>query len=250
MSAWMKLLVTAGSVLAVLSAQGAELTVSAAASLTNAFKEIGLAYEIRYPETRVLLNFAASDALLAQISKGAPVDVFASADQDAMDKAQAQQLIVTGTRTNFVGNTLVVITPSDSTLVLKTLADLQQAGIRRIALGNPAGVPFGRYARRALDAQALWPMLEGKAIYAQNVRQALDYVARGEVDAGFVYVTDAAIQKDKVRVAFAVPSEPPITYPVGIISGSPHTVEAARFIAYLHAPTGQAILAKYGFLRP
>ena len=113
--------------LAVGSASAEELIVSAAASLTNAFKALGPVFEAQHPGTKVLFNFAASDALVQQIAKGAPVDVFASADQEAMDKAQTQQLLVSGTRKNFVGNSLVLIVPADSTLAIATVADLTQA---------------------------------------------------------------------------------------------------------------------------
>ncbi len=246
----MKYVGAAALSLGMLLAQAGELTVSAAASLTNAFKEAGPAYEQLHPGTKVLLNFGGSDALVQQIAKGAPVDVFASADQDAMDKAQAQKLIVEGSRRNFVSNMLAVIVPTSSTLSLKSLDDLRQSGVKHIALGNPKGVPFGRYAKHALDSQKLWPVLESKAIYTQNVRQALDYVARDEVDAGFVYATDAAIQKDKVRVAFSVPSEIQITYPIAAINGGAQAEEAKRFIEFLLSPAGQSILAKYGFLKP
>jgi len=233
-----------------LAAQAADLTVSAAASLTNAFKELAPAFESAHPGTKLLLNFAASDALLAQIAKGAPVDVFASADQETMDKAEAQKLLVAGSRRNFANNALVLITPLEGALPLKALADLQKAEVRHIALGKPEGVPAGRYAKGALEGARLWAAVEPKAVYAANVRQALDYVARGEVEAGFVYATDAAIQKDKVKVAFSVPTETPISYPLGAIAGSPNAEGARQFIDYLLSPAGQAVLARYGFQKP
>jgi molybdate transport system substrate-binding protein len=244
-----RLLTAALSVLT-LGAHAADLTVSAAASLTNAFKELAPAFEAQNPGTRLLLNFAASDALLAQIAKGAPVDVFASADQETMDRAQAQQLLAAGSRRDFVSNSLVLITPSDSTLALGALADLKQPGVKRIALGQPSGVPAGRYAKGALEAAKLWTELEPKAVYAQNVRQALDYVARGEAEAGFVYGTDAAVLKNKVKVALAVPTETPIRYPVALVAGSPNPTAARAFADYLLSPAGQAVLARHGFQKP
>ncbi|KQU81524.1 MULTISPECIES: molybdate ABC transporter substrate-binding protein [unclassified Rhizobacter] len=244
-----RLLLAAVSVLAT-TAHAADLTVSAAASLTNAFKELAPAFEARNPGTKLLLNFAASDALLAQIARGAPVDVFASADQETMDRAQAQQLIAAGSRRNFANNALVLIAPADSRLVLATLSDLKQPGVRRIALGQPSGVPAGRYAKGALEAARLWGDVEPKAVYAQNVRQALDYVARGEAEAGFVYGTDAALLKDKVKVAFAVPTDTPIRYPVALIAGSPSPAEARAFVDHLLSPAGQAVLARHGFHTP
>ena len=233
-----------------LAAGAADLTVSAAASLSNAFRELGSIFEAQNPATKVVFNFGASDALLAQIAKGAPVDVFAAADQESMDRAEAQKLLAPGSRRNFVSNSLVLITPADGTLVLTSLADLQKAEVRRVTLGTPSGVPVGRYAKGALEAARLWAAVEPKAVYAQNVRQSLDYVARGEVEAGFVYATDAAIQKDKVKIAFTVPTETPISYPVAAVAGSPNPDAARKFVDFLITPATQTVLARYGFGKP
>lgn len=233
-----------------LAAQAADLTVSAAASLSNAFREIGTAFETRHPETKVVFNFAASDALLAQIAKGAPVDVFAAADQETMDRADAEKLLRPGSRRDFVANTLVVVQPADATLRLVALGDLRRADVKRIALGAPAGVPAGRYAKGALEKAGLWSAAEAKAVFAQNVRQALDYVARGEVEAGFVYATDALIQKDKVKVAFTVPGDTAIRYPIAAVQQGPNGDAARRFVAFVATPEAQATLARHGFSRP
>jgi molybdate transport system substrate-binding protein len=233
-----------------LAANAADLTVSAAASLTNAFKELGPAFEAQNPGTTVVFNFAASDALLAQIAKGAPADVFASADQEAMDRADAQKLLAAGSRRNFVGNSLVMIVPSDSALGLKAPADLQRPEVKRVAIGNPASVPVGRYTKGSLEAAKLWAAVEPKAVMAQSVRQALDYVARGEVEAGFVYSTDAAIMKDKVKVVAMVPTKTSITYPVAAVNASPNPDAARKFLDFVLTPASQAVLARYGFGKP
>jgi molybdate transport system substrate-binding protein len=233
-----------------LAAHAADLTVSAAASLTNAFKELAPAFEAQNPGTTVVFNFAASDALLAQIAKGAPADVFASADQEAMDRADAQKVLVAGTRRNFVSNSLVMIVPSDSTLGLKAPADLQKGEVKRIAIGNPASVPVGRYTKGSLEAAKLWTAVEPKAVMAQSVRQALDYVARGEVEAGFVYATDAAIMKDKVKIVATVPTETSISYPIAAVSSSPNPDAARKFLDFVVTPAAQAVLARYGFGKP
>jgi molybdate transport system substrate-binding protein len=232
------------------AAHAAEITVAAAASLSNAFKEAAAAFEKDHPNHKVLLNFAASDALVQQIAKGAPVDVFASADQDAMDKADSLKLLQTGSRKNFASNSVVLIVPAASTLNLTGLSDLTRVPVTRVTLGNPASVPIGRYARQALERAKLWTAVEPKAIYGTSVRQSLDYVARGEVDAGFVYATDVAVQKDKVRVVAAVPTETPVLYPVAVIAAGPQAVLGHQFVSFLLAPAGQAILARYGFGRP
>jgi molybdate transport system substrate-binding protein len=231
-------------------AAATDITVSAAASLTNAFKELSQAYEAAHPGDKVLLNFAASDALVAQIAKGAPVDVFASADQDAMDKAEQQQLLAAGSRKNFVSNSLVLIVPAASTLPVKSLPDLRLPAVAKITMGNPAGVPVGRYAKQALEKAGLWAAVEPKLIYGASVRQSLDYVARGEADAGFVYATDALLMKGKVKVALPVPTETPVLYPIAAVRTAPNAAGAGKFLAFAQAPAGQAILTKYGFGRP
>lgn len=236
--------------LTALAAQAADLTVSAAASLTNAFREIGPLFEAQNPGTAVVFNFAASDALLAQIARGAPADVFASADQETMDRADAQKLLAPGSRRNVVGNTLVMIVPGDSALGLKAPRDLHKPEVKRIVIGNPASVPVGRYTLGSLATAKLWAALEPKAVFAQNVRQALDYVARGEVEAGFVYATDAALMKDKVKVAATVSTETPITYPVASVAGSPNPAAARRFLDFLFTPASQAVFARHGFGKP
>jgi molybdate transport system substrate-binding protein len=238
------------ALLQVLPAAAADLTVSAAASLSNAFRELAPMFEAQNPDTNLQLNFGASGALLQQIAKGAPADVFASADQETMDQAQSQALVRGGTRRNFVSNTLVVIVPSDARNVPKAVADLGQAAYARVAIGLPASVPVGRYTRAVLQKARLWSTIEPKMIGAQNVRQALDYVARGEVDAGFVYSTDAALMPGKVRVALTVPSETPILYPIAPLVQAPNAAAAQKFVTFVLAPPAQAVLAKYGFGKP
>lgn len=233
-----------------LASQAADLTVSAATSLSNAFKALAPAFEAQHPGTKLLFNFAASDTLLAQLSKGAPVDVFASADQQTMDRAEQQKLLAVGSRHNFTGNSLVLVTPLQGGLPLKALADLRKPEVKRIALGKPEGVPAGRYAKGALEAAKLWAAVEPKAVYAQNVRQALDYVARGEVEAGFVYATDVAVQQDKVKVLFSVPTDSPISYPVAALAGSRNGDGARMFVGFLLTPTAQAVLERFGFQKP
>lgn len=228
----------------------ANLTVSAASSLTQTFKEIAQIYEARFPDVKVVLNFGASGALLQQLSKGAPVDVFASADQETMNLAEQQGLVKADERRDFVRNSLVLIVPADSKLSITGLPDLLAPGVKRIAIGNPASVPAGRYARQALQAARLWPVVQGKAINTHNVRQSLDYVARGEVDVGFVYATDAALMPNKVRVVAEVLLDTPIRYSVSAVAGSAHGAEAKRFIDYLASPAAQTVFARHGFLKP
>ncbi len=233
-----------------LAAKADALTVSAAASLTNALRNIAPLFEAAHPGTRVQLNFGASGALLQQITKGAPADVFASADQETMNQAQALGLIKTEQRRNFVSNALVVIVPRSATQVPTTLTDLSQPAYSRIAIGLPASVPVGRYTKGVLEAAKLWGVIEPKMVGANNVRQALDYVARVEVDAAFVYATDAARMADKVKVAFNVPTAQPILYPVAPLTGAPNADAAGKFVDFLFTPPAIAVWSKYGFGKP
>jgi len=231
-------------------AHAAELIVSAAASLANAFRDVGKLFEGRNPGHKLVFNFASSDVLLAQIAKGAPVDVFATADTESMDRAEKQGLLAPGTRRTLLRNKLTLIGSSGSSISLTNLASLEDTAIRRIAIGNPASVPAGRYAREALEKAGLWSKLEPKYILAQNVRQALDYVARGEVDAGLVYATDAAIMSGKVRVAADIPTTTPIAYPVALINDTRHRALAEAFSKLLGSEPAQAIFRRYGFSQP
>ncbi|MBV8605256.1 MAG: molybdate ABC transporter substrate-binding protein [Pelomonas sp.] len=232
------------------AARAVDLTVSAAASLAESFRELAPAFEAQHPGTHVVLNFAASDALLAQIRQGAPVDVFASADEATLDKAQAAGLLAAGTRHVFSHNALVLIVPGDARHVPKGLADLRDPAYARVALGAPAGVPAGRYAQGALQGAGLWDAVAPKAVFATNVRQALDYVVRGEVDAGFVYATDAQAFADKVRVVFDVATPTPIAYPLAVVEGSRAAELARAFADFVRSPAGQAVLARHGFRAP
>ncbi|WOB72311.1 molybdate ABC transporter substrate-binding protein [Achromobacter xylosoxidans] len=232
------------------SAHAGDLVVSAAASLTNAFKDVAQAYEKEHAGTKVILNFGASDVLLQQIVKGAPADVFASADQKAMDKAVEEKAVKPDTRIDFAANQVVLIVPTDSKANITALKDLTRADIKRIAYGNPASVPVGRYTQGALQAAGLWDAVQAKSVLAQNVRQSLDYVSRGEVDAGFVFATDAAVMPDKVKVAVRVPSQTPVTYPIAVTARDDAAKEAQSFVAYVMSPAGQEILSRYGFQKP
>lgn len=232
------------------SAMAADLIVSAAASLTNAFTGIGHEYERAHPETKVLFNFGGSGQLLQQIAKGAPVDVFASADQETMDRADKEGLAEPGSRIDFARNTLVVVVPRDAGLSPKSLRELTGNEFKHIAVGNPDSVPVGRYSKSALQASGVWDALQGKIVNTQNVRQSLDYVARGEVEAAFVYRTDAAVLPDKVRIVLEVPIAIPILYPIAIVKGSGGKSEAQEFVAFVRSDVVQRILQKYGFDKP
>jgi molybdate transport system substrate-binding protein len=231
-------------------AGAAEITVSAAASLKEAFTEMGRAFESANPAHKVLFNFAASGQLLQQIAQGAPVDVFASADEETMDKAARQGLVNSASRTSFARNQLVVVVPAVSSPPYARLTELARPEVKRIAIGNPESVPAGRYAKEVLETARLWADLQPKIVNAQNVRQVLDYVARDEVDAGFVYATDAALAVNRVRVVERPATAVTILYPIAVVSGAANAELAAAFVRFVRGESGQRILAGFGFLRP
>jgi molybdate transport system substrate-binding protein len=227
-----------------------ELIVSAAASLTNALKEVAREFEKTHPGTKVIGNFAASGVLLQQMAKGAPVDVFAAADEETMNQAEAKKLIIPATRQNFVSNRLVLIAPLDSQLPLSGLKGLTGPEVKRVAVGNPATVPAGRYAREALEQANLWNQLAPKFILAESVRQALDYVSRGEVDAGLVYATDAAIATGKVKVIQTMTGPSPILYPVAVAAATGKKALAQSLVDFILSPAAREIFLRSGFGKP
>jgi molybdate transport system substrate-binding protein len=227
----------------------ADLTVSAAASLTDAFKVLKADFEKKHPGTTIIYNFGASGSLLRQIENGAPVDVFASADQKTMDQAASKSLIVPATRVDFVQNGIVLIQPSDSKIHIKGIADLTQAGVKRIAIGNPATVPAGRYTQEALTNAKIWDAVQPKLVPGESVRQTLDYVTRGEVDAGFVFATDAKIAGAKVRFVQEAATTTKVTYPIAVIAASKNP-QAKAFVDFVVGAEGQKILHSYGFKKP
>lgn len=225
----------------------AEITVAAASSLTDAFKVIAQDFEKKYPKTKVNLTFASSGILLQQLRHGAPIDVFATADQQTMNEAQALSLIQNQTRVNFTSNQLVLIAPKNSTLKIQNLTDLNQAFIKRIAIGNPAYTPAGRYAQAVLEKQNLWNPIQSKLIKTQNVRHALDYVARSETQLGFVFSSDVLNQANKVKIVMNVPTLEPIQYPIAITKNTTNKLEADQFLKYVQSGAGKQVLQRYGF---
>jgi molybdate transport system substrate-binding protein len=228
------------------------LTVFGAASLANALEEVGRAFTARTGQA-VRFSFAASSQLAKQIESGAPADVFISADQDWMDYLASRRQIQPGTRRDIAGNRLVLVAPADSPVQLKIGPGFPLAtalGVRgRIAVGDPATVPAGKYARAALTRLGVWQSVEGRIIPADNVRTALNFVARGEAPLGIVYATDARAEK-RVRVVDAFPgsTHEPIRYPAAATAVA--AVDAAGFLEFLTSEPASAIFDRAGFDRP
>lgn len=225
------------------------LTVSAASSLQDAMRAIAPLFEAAHPGWRVRLNTGASGALVQQVARGAPVDVIATADAPSMDLAQSRGLLVDTARRDFARNRLVLVLPANAAgpPTLNSLQDLSSPRFARIALASAASAPAGRLAQQALQEAGLWPLLERRIVGAQHVRQVLDYVARGEVDAGFVYATDAQQAMSKVRMALGVPTAQPIVLPIAPLRAAAHPQGAALFVDFVLSPGAQAVLARHGF---
>ncbi|MFM2342695.1 MAG: hypothetical protein RLZZ592_2348 [Pseudomonadota bacterium] len=230
-------------------ARAQTLTVSAAASLTNVLRELAPKFEAARPGVKLQFNFAASGVLIQQIAQGAPVDVFISADEETMARGIEQKLLDAGTRRDIAANQVVLVVPKEGAPKVGALADLGTAAVQRIALGKLASVPAGRYARQSLEKARLWTALEPKVVFADSVRQVLDYVARGEVDAGFVYATDAAVMADKVRVVMRVEGHDPVRYPAALVAEGRQKALAGDFLGFLLGTQAQAALARTGFGR-
>ena len=235
------------------TAAPAEITVFAAASLTDALQEIAAAYE-KITGDKVVFNFAASSALARQIQEGAPADLFFSADEAKMDDLEKRGLVAKGTRRSLLSNTLVVVVPADSSLTIASPADLATSKVRALALAEPQSVPAGIYAKEWLKSQKLWSRVIDKVIPTENVRAALAAVESGNADAGIVYRTDARISK-KVRIAYEVSAAgaaggPKISYPLAVIAESKRQEAARKLLEYLESPPALEVFRRYGFLVP
>jgi len=230
------------------AAPAAEITVFAAASLMDSLKQIATNYEAQSGD-KVLFNFGASSFLARQIVEGAPADVFFSADEAKMDDLEKRGLMASGTRKSRLSNSLVIVVALKDGPAVSSPKDLATDRIHRLALADPAAVPAGIYARQYLQKEGLWSVVEGKVVPTENVRAALAAVESGNVDAGIVYQTDAAISR-KVKVAYAVPAKdgPSISYPAAALKNSAQPAAAAKFLDYLGTPAAKQVFRSYGFI--
>ncbi|MGE4557505.1 MAG: molybdate ABC transporter substrate-binding protein [Desulfovibrionaceae bacterium] len=233
-----------------LRASADELIVSAAASLTDAFKDIEPAFEKAHPGVDLMMNFASSGALYRQIEQGAPADVYASANPKWMAKAVENNFVAKADVHVFAQNSLVLATPADNPAGVKTLDDLLGGKVKSIGIGAPKTVPAGQYAMEALTAKELYEKLQPKMVFAESVRQVLDYLSRGEVDCGFVYKTDAVKAGDKVRIIEEVPLKKPVTYPIAVLKEAKDSDMAKTFVDFILSKQGQALLEARGFKQP
>jgi molybdate transport system substrate-binding protein len=231
------------------TAEDQTLTVFAAASMKNALDDIDTSFTAK-TGIKVSASYAASSTLAKQIEQGAPADIFVSADTDWMDYATARKTINESTRSNLLGNSIVLIAPKDSKIDNVTIGqgfDLAKlAGDGKIATGDVKSVPVGKYAKAALEKLGAWQAAEPKFAMAESVRAALTLVARGEAVLGIVYSTDAKVEPGvKIVGTFPADSHPPIIYPVAATSTA--KPEAKQYLDYLHSSAAKAVLEKYGF---
>ena len=228
--------------------QSADVAVFAAASLTDALKEIAADYQ-KQSGDKIFFNFGASSILARQIEEGAPADIFFSADEAWMDALEKKSLILAGTRLSRLSNSLVIIVAADSLLKIRSPADLAGSAVKQIALADPRAVPAGIYAREYLQKLHLWAQIEPKVVPTDNVRAVLAAVESGNVEAGMVYKTDAAIS-GKVKVAFEVPvaNGPAISYPMAVVKDSGQPDAAGKFLRYLESDEAGRVFEKFGFI--
>ena len=233
-------------------AAASEITVAAAASLSDALAEAGRVFQSQTGDT-VRFSFAASSTLAKQIESGAPVSLFISADEDWMDYVDTRKLLIAGSRQDLLGNRLVLVEPADKSAQVDIVAGFPLAtllGSGKLAMGEPGSVPAGKYGKEALTNLGVWDSVSAKVVAADSVRSALAFVQSGEAPFGIVYTTDAASSK-QVRVAgtFPLSSHKRITYPVALIKDQ-DSPEARAFLKFIESPEARAIFTKYGFSQP
>ena len=223
------------------------ITVFAASSLTDSLKSVADAYKAR-TGVSVTLSFGASSMLARQIEQGARADVFLSADTEWMDYLQKKALLRDASRKDMLGNQLVLIASSDAKTAPRIAPHFDLAGALgdgRLALADPASVPAGKYAKAALTALGVWSSVAAKVVQAENVRMALEYVARGEAPYGIVYATDARAAAVRLAGIFPESSHAPITYPGALTRAA--SPGAKAFLDFLRGPQARAIFEKAGF---
>lgn len=225
-----------------------ELSVSAAASLTEALTRIQAAYQKEEPYVNITMNFASSGALQTQIEEGAPADLFLSAAQKQMDALSEKGLIVEESRVNLLENKVVLIVPKDSTANITGFEDCLGDAVGMIAIGDPASVPVGQYAQEVFTYLNGWDTVLAKANLGTDVKQVLSWVESGDVDCGVVYSTDAAVSEG-VRIIAEAPegSHKTVSYPAALVKAGEHQEAAQDFLDYLKTDAARQIFTEYGF---
>lgn len=225
-----------------------ELTISAAASLTDVLDELKIKYQEENPNVKLNFTYGSSGALQAQIEEGAPVDVFFSAAEKQMDALAEGDLILEDTRNTLLVNKVVLITPKDGEVEIKSFEDLKSDDVKKIAIGDPSNVPVGQYTEEIFDKLNLTDDLMPKTVLGTDVRTVLTWVESGEVDCGIVYATDAFTSKDvKISAEAPADSHKTVTYPLAVVKDSKHADQAKNFIDFLMGTEAAKAFESYGF---
>ena len=234
----------------VVAQSNTSLLVSAAASLKDVLEEIKPLYQQNKPNVKISYNFGSSGALQQQIEQGAPADIFISAAKKQVDALEQKGLLVAGTRNIIAKNRLVLVVPKNS-VGITSFYSLQDAKVKKIALGEPRSVPAGQYAQQVLEKLKIWNQVKSKLVFANNVRQVLASVETGNAEAGLVYITDAKISnKVKIIVAADEKYHSAIIYPLAVVKRSKNLAAAKEFSQFLSSEQTKTVFKKYGFIMP
>ncbi|MBD2112360.1 MULTISPECIES: molybdate ABC transporter substrate-binding protein [Cyanophyceae] len=229
-------------------AQPVELTVSAAASLQDVLEAITPQFHAAYPTIKISYNFGASGALQQQIEQGAPADIFFSAAAKQMDALAEKGLVLKDSRQNLLTNSLVLIAPAQSQLAVTDIAQLKDAEVGVVAVGEFRSVPAGQYAEQVFTKLNLLEALQSKLVFSNSVRGVLAAVESGNADVGMVYATDATLsERVKVLATATAATHQPIVYPIAVVSNSPNPDAAKTLIAFLQTPAAQNKFKEFGF---
>lgn len=231
------------------SEKAVTLTVSAAASLTDVLKDVENTYKKTHTNVSFTNTFGASGTLQQQIQNGADADIFFSAAESNMDTLDKAGLLVSDTRKDIVGNTIEFIIPKDQSPIT-SLSELNSSRFKQIAIGDPASVPAGKYAKQVLTEQNIYDSISSKLVQGTDVRSVLNYVETGNAEGGFVFATDAK-SSNKVKSGFSIPAswQPKINYPAAVVKASKSPDASKSFLSYLSASDAQKIFEKYGFTK-
>lgn len=234
----------------VLAKSDTSLLISSAASLKEVMQEMKAIYQQSRPNIKINYNFGSSGALQQQIEQGAPVDIFISAAKKQVDVLEQKGLLVSGTRSIIAKNRLVLVVPNN-VVGINSFYSLEDAKVKKVAIGEPRSVPVGQYAEQVLRKLNIWEKVKSKLVFANNVRQVLAFVENSNADAGLVYMTDAKISnKVKVVVTADEKYHSPIVYPLAVMKRSKNIDVAKDFAKFLVSNQAKAIFKKYGFILP
>ena len=230
-----------------ISSRSPQLTISAAISLKDALEEIKPIYQTIHQDLEIIYNFSSSGSLQQQIEQGAPVDIFISAGNKQMDALESKKLLLVGTRQKLLTNQLVLVTPKNEKLINK-IQDLTQTNVEKIAMGEPHSVPAGQYTIEVLSYYQILDKIKSKIIYTKNVRQVLSYLETGNVNAGFVYLSDAKTSREiRLVEIFSKNSYSPIVYPIAVLKSSKNPKIAKEFSQFLFSRSAKKVFNKFGF---